>query len=171
MPLALNLHLVIVIMKKLTFLLILFAISASISAQTSALGIRFGGGDGVEAEISYQQFLGGNNRIEADLGLFDNGWDEGFKFSLLYQWVGVIDGGLNWYVGAGGSIGGRDVNPNDKNWNNDSDDGMFLNFDGQFGIEYNFPFPIQISLDARPEIGLINDDFDMGYGFGVRYTF
>lgn len=150
----------------------MFCLVTALSAQTnSALGLRFGGGDGAEAEISYQQALGGPNRLEFDLGFFDNGWDEGFKFTLLYQLVGNIDGGLNWYLGAGGSIGGRDIDNNNNNWNDDSDDGLFLNADGQFGLEYNFSVPLQISIDGRPEFGLINDDFDFGYGFGVRYTF
>ena len=46
-------------------------------------------------------------------------------------------------------------------------DGLFLDVDGQLGIEYNFEIPIQISLDMRPEFGLINDDFDFGYGFRI----
>lgn len=161
-------------MKKLTIIIVLLISSSAVFAQTSsnhALGIRFGGGDGVEAEISYQNYIGGNNRLEFDLGLFDDDWNDGFKFSLLYHWVGNIEGGFNWYVGAGGSIGSLDVHPDNKNWDNHYNDGLFLDADGQIGIEYNFNIPIQISLDARPEIGLINDDFDFGYGFGVRYTF
>ena len=61
-------------MKKLTLIAVmLFAIQIG-KAQTpndQALGIRFGGGDGVEAEISFQTFIGGNNRLEFDLGFED----------------------------------------------------------------------------------------------------
>jgi len=163
-----------IFMKKYTLVICILVLSATLSAQSSApraLGIRFGGGDGVEAEISFQNYIGGNNRLEFDLGLFEDDWNDGFKFTLLYQWVGNIDGGLNWYIGAGGSLGALDVNEDNKNWDKDFDDGFFLNADGQLGIEYNFPFPLQISLDARPEFGLINDDFDFGYGLGVRYAF
>ncbi|MBK9455621.1 MAG: hypothetical protein IPO24_08555 [Bacteroidetes bacterium] len=160
-------------MKNYTLLLAFICIITSVTAQVNnqAIGVRLGGGDGVESEISYQQYIGGPNRLEFDLGFFDNGWDEGFKFTMLYQWVGNIEGGFNWYAGAGGSIGGRDIDNNDKNWNDDSDDGLFLNVDGQLGIEYNFSVPFQLSFDARPEFGLINDDFDFGYGLGIRYTF
>ncbi len=160
-------------MKKIILIIIMFSISSALFAQTgnNALGVRFGGGDGVEAEISYQKYIGGPNRLEFDLGLYNEGWNDGFKFSLLYQWVGNIDGGFNWYAGAGGSIGGRNVETGNPHWDDDYNDGLFLDVDGQIGIEYNFPFPIQISLDARPEFGLINDDFDFGYGFGVRYMF
>lgn len=160
-------------MKKVILILMLccsFGIIRAQSSATHALGIRLGGSDGAGAEISYQQFIGGNNRIEADLGFFDDGWKDGFKFTLLYQWVGNIDGGLNWYVGLGGSIGGWNVDEFNPGHDEESD-GFFLDFDGDLGIEYNFPIPIQLSLDLRPEFGLINDDFDMGFGLGIRYTF
>lgn len=160
-------------MKKLT-LIILTALSAATvygqSIGSNALGVRLGGGDGSQAEISYQQYIGGPNRLEFDLGLFDDGIADGFKFTLLYQWVHEIESGFYWYVGAGGAIGDRNLH---GHFNDDDhfNDGVFLNLDGQLGIEYNFNAPLQISLDARPEFGIINDDFDMGYGFSIRYRF
>jgi len=44
------------------------------------------------------------------------------------------------------------------------------------GIEYNFDFPLLLSLDFRPEIGFGNDDFDTNdldfdIALGVRYQF
>ncbi len=163
-------------MKKLILLLTLVCTLELAYSQSSsnALGIRLGGSDGVSAEISYQNYIGGSNRLEFDLGFIEAGWYNGFKFSLLYHWVGNIDGGLNWYVGAGGSIGAWNVDENDPFWFDDNDyhnDGFFLDADGQLGIEYNFDVPLQVSLDIRPEFGLINDDFDMGYGLGIRYLF
>lgn len=145
------------------------AIAHAQSPSTHALGVRFGGGDGAQAEISYQQFIGGPNRLEFDLGFFDDGWNDGFKFTLMYHWVHGLADGFYWYVGAGGSIGGRNYHhgPHDDGY----DDGVFLDANGQLGIEYDFNIPLQISLDMRPEIGLINDDFDMGFGLGIRYTF
>src|SRR5690349_12768059 len=94
-----------------TYLLIALCVFslATVSAQSNALGIRLGSGDGSQAEISYQQYIGGPNRLEFDLGFFDDGYADGFKFTLLYHWVNQIDGGLYWYVGAGGSIGFRDT--------------------------------------------------------------
>ncbi|MFI5172156.1 MAG: hypothetical protein ACHQFW_07170 [Chitinophagales bacterium] len=171
-------------MKKLALLIVILCSLQFAFSQTAgdALGIRFGGSDGVSAEISYQNFIGGNNRLEFDLGFIDAGWYDGFKFSLLYHWVGNIDNGLYWYVGAGGSIGAWDVNDNGPGWDDDHgpwwsdsdydrNDGVFLDADGQLGIEYYFNIPLQISLDIRPEFGLVNDDFDMGYGLGLRYVF
>ena len=59
-------------MKK--FFLVLAAVVAmgfAANAQDNAIGIRFGGGSGYGAELSYQQGLGGN-RLEVDLGLSKN---------------------------------------------------------------------------------------------------
>jgi len=147
----------------------------SISAQaqsggTHAIGLRFGGGDGVGTEISYQQYVGGPNRLEFDLGIYDDGWNDGFKLTILYNWVHPLADGFYWYAGVGGGVGSRDID-NDHPWDEDDDEGVFLDADAVLGIEYNFPIPLQLSLDLRPEIGLINDDFDMGFGFGVRYVF
>ncbi len=158
-------------MKTYILIALCFFTFSSISAQTNALGIRLGGGDGSQAEISYQQYIGGPNRLEFDLAFFDDGYADGFKFTLLYQWVHAIESGFNWYAGAGGSIGARDLNGHFSD-DDDFNDGVFLNLDLQLGIEYNFSeVPLQLSLDARPEFGIINDDFDMGYGLGIRYTF
>ncbi|MFN0276001.1 MAG: hypothetical protein ACKVPJ_09665 [Chitinophagales bacterium] len=161
-------------MKKisLTFLVLCFMhLAHAQTASPHALGIRLGGSDGASGEISFQTFIGGSNRLEMDLGFIDAGWFNGYKFSLLYHWVGNIGNGFYWYIGAGGSIGSWKLN--DEKPGNDTfhNDGFFLDADGQLGIEYYFPIPIQISLDLRPEFGLINDDFDMGFGLGIRYCF
>lgn len=163
-------------MKKHTWVFIgMFILSMSaIQAQNNnlrALGLRFGGGDGVGTEISYQQFIGGPNRLEFDLGIYDNGWNDGFKFTVLYQWMHPLVDGFDWYAGAGGGVGSRDIDQGHPIYDDDDDEGVFIDAAGVIGIEYNFPIPLQLSLDLRPEIGLINDDFDMGFGFGVRYTF
>ncbi len=141
------------------------------SPSSQALGIRFGGSDGASAEISFQTFMGDNNRLEFDLGFIEAGWLNGFKFSLLYHWVGNISNDFYWYVGAGGSVGAWSVDEGKPGNDTFHDDGFFLDADGQLGIEYYFEIPLQISLDLRPEFGLINDDFDMGYGLGLRYCF
>ena len=89
--------------------------------------------------------------------------------SGIHQWVWNIDGGFNWYAGFGAGIGNVDV----KNF--DDDDGLFVNAVGNIGVEYNFDIPLLISLDFRPEIGLVNDfgnnDFDLDIALGLRYQF
>ena len=160
-------------MKK-TILAVLIAIcsSAFVNAQeisNNAIGLRFGGNDGLGTEITYQKKLTNVNRLEADLGFRSHNDYDAFKLTGIYQWVWNIDGGFNWYAGFGASVG---------SWSIDNeivdDSGVFLNADGNVGIEYSFDAPILISLDVRPEIGLTSD-----YGNGtaldlalsVRYQF
>jgi hypothetical protein len=137
-----------------------------------ALGLRIGDNDGLGAEISYQNKLSGNNRLELDLGLRSNNNYSAFKLSGLYQWVWNIDGGFNWYAGVGGGVGSWSYNFNGK-----KDSGAIFNVAGDLGIEYNFQeAPIQLSLDIRPEIYLNtndyrNDNFGPDVALGVRYRF
>ena len=133
-------------MKKL-ILLVFLAGATTLSAQSiskNALGVRLGDNDGFGGEISYQRYLKENNRLEFDLGWRDSNNVEAFKLVGLYQWVMPIDGGFNWYVGAGGGIGSFDAGEND---------GTFALVAGDLGIEYNFEIPLLISLDMRPELG------------------
>jgi hypothetical protein len=164
-------------MKKL-ILMAIFALGATVAtnAQTiseNALGLRFGGGNGYGAEVSYQRALGDNNRLELDLGWRNdkNNYDS-FKLAALYQWVWNIEGGFNWYVGAGGGVGSVSDNRKD---NFRGDDGTFLFLAGDIGIEYNFDFPLLISLDFRPEIGFsdydVIDNFSPDIALGLRYQF
>ncbi len=158
----------------------LFAMGATLAtnAQTiseNALGLRIGGGNAYGAEVSYQRALGGdNNRLELDLGWRNdkNNYDS-FKLAALYQWVWNIEGGFNWYVGAGGGVGS--ISDNRRNVVQ-RDDQTFIFLAGDIGIEYNFDIPLLISLDFRPEIGFINDndDFDNfspDIALGLRYQF
>lgn len=171
-------------MKKI-ILMTLFALGATVAtnAQTiseNALGLRFGGGNGYGAEVSYQRAVGGdNNRLEFDLGWRnDNSRYNSVKLAALYQWVWNIEGGFNWYAGAGGGLGSISAK-DDRYYNNKNyryNDETFAFLAGNIGIEYNFDIPLLISLDFRPEIGFINDndDFDNfspDIALGLRYQF
>ncbi|WP_224490416.1 hypothetical protein [Robertkochia flava] len=164
-------------MKKLffSFLLIAGMVSLAQAQQIApnALGLRLGDSDGFGAEISYQRALGGNNRLEADLGWRDsNNWDA-FKLTGLYQWVMPLDGNFHWYVGAGGGLGSYNYD-DDFAFDNDVDDsGTFIFAAGDVGIEYNFEIPLLLSLDFRPEIGFgdFNNDLDFDIALGIRYQF
>ena len=160
-------------MKK-TILVVLIAIcsSAFVNAQeisNNAIGLRLGDNDGLGAEISYQMKLSNTNRLEADLGFRNHDNYDAFKLSGIYQWVWQIDGGFNWYAGFGAGIGSWENN----NINSNDNDGVFLNAAGNIGIEYNFDAPILISLDVRPEIGLLGNysDTDLDLALSVRYQF
>ncbi len=150
-----------IIMKKVFLTLgLVFTTIIALQAQDisdNAIGLRFGGGDGVGGEISYQKALGSNNRLEIDLGLANEFTN--FKATGLYQWVWSIEDQLNWYAGAGGGIVSA-------NWT-----GIYGS--GVIGIEYDFNAPILLSLDYRPEIGIAGglDGLNSNVALAVRYQF
>ncbi len=161
-------------MKKsflFTFILFLFAyVTQAQNFSKNALGLRLGDNDGFGGEISYQRGLSSENRLELDLGWRnDNDWDA-YKLTGLYQWVWNIEGGFNWYAGAGGGIGSWSYDKGPVN-----DNGTFLFIAGDIGIEYHFDIPLMLSLDFRPEIyfgdGYRNDNFGPDIALGIRYKF
>ena len=168
-------------MKKLilsAIMLIGLAFSAQAQApgERNAIGLRLGSNDGFGAEVSYQRWLSENNRLEFDLGWRDSRHYDAFKLVGLYQWLWNIEGGFNWYAGVGGGIGSwkyrdRDLPP----WANDRDNGTFLLVAGNLGIEYNFDFPLQLSLDFRPEVYFGDEYRENNFGpdiaLGVRFRF
>lgn len=158
-------------MKKLFLLAIAFigftTLSNAQDVSPNAIGLRLGDSDGFGAEVSYQRGLGDNNRLEFDLGWRSGNGYDGFKLAGLYQWVWNIDGGFNWYAGAGGGVGSYSFD------NNDFDDETFIFAAGDIGIEYNFDIPLLLSLDFRPELGFgdYRDDVDFDIALGIRYQF
>lgn len=163
-------------MKKLFLLsLSLFGFVLCSNAQDisdNAIGLRIGDNDGFGAEISYQRALGDNNRLEVNLGWRGGKNHDGFKITGLYQWVFPLEGDFNWYVGAGGGIASYswDYESNGTRVD-DSETSIFVA--GDIGIEYRFDFPLQLSLDLRPDIGLgdYNNGLDFDIALGIRYLF
>ena len=157
-------------MKKIVGVLAIFILTTvAVQAQSiskNALGLRLGDNDGFGGEVSYQHYLKENNRLEFDLGWRASNNVDAFKLVGLYQWGMPIDGGFNWFVGAGGGIGSFDAGNNN--------DGIFALVAGDIGIEYNFDFPLILSLDVRPELGFndsYSDDLDLDIALGIRYQF
>ena len=148
-------------MKKIVFVFsLIFAATFSINAQDisdNAIGLRFGGGNGIGGEVSYQKALGSNNRLEIDLGLANE--FANFKATGLYQWVWNLENKFNWYAGAGGGIV--------------SASGTGIYAAGVVGIEYNFDAPILLSIDYRPEVGVAGglDGLNSDVALSVRYQF
>ena len=160
-------------MKKLLlsttmlFGFIFFANAQNISENT--IGLRLGSNDGFGSEISYQRKLTSINRLELDLGWRSSSDISATKLTGLYQWVWNIDEGFNWYAGVGGGLG---------NWNSDvsgiKERDTFVYATGAIGIEYNFDFPLQLSLDLRPEIGghgYYENNYGSDIALGLRYKF
>lgn len=161
-------------MKKIIFFIALFVgfltTSQAQEISKNAIGLRLGDNDGFGTEVSYQRALGDNNRLELDLGWRSKNNFNAFRLTGLYQWVFVLDGDFNWYVGAGGGVGRVDY------------DVLPLGFDesetyfygaGDIGIEYSFDIPLMLSLDFRPEFGFgeFKDDLDFDIALSVRYQF
>jgi len=158
-------------MKKLLFLVAFVAASVmSYADGPRAIGGRLGYG----AEVSYQHALGESNMVQLEVGC------PGFKaveVACTYDWInpGGLDvpwdkrGDWNWYAGVGGAI--------EAPFNFA---GGFVGACGRLGIEYNFWFPLQLSLDIRPTLGLAfnsesvafgYDLYYSGIGLGIRYKF
>lgn len=158
-------------MKKTLIILVagFLALPALVNAQNgeNALGFRFGGGIGYGTEISFQTPFN-NDRAELDLGLGNRYHYSYWNLTALYQWVMPIESGFNWYLGVGPSLG---------NWTHDDDNvsDVYLAAALNAGIEYNFSeVPLQISIDTRPELSLVNppdDPFGLGLALGLRYRF
>ena len=164
-------------MKITTILSVVFLFAtATMSAQSisdHALGLRLGDSDGFGAEISYQKSIGRYNRAEFNLGWRDSREFDAFKLTGLYQWVHNLDGGFNWYYGVGGGVGSVDFEPIP---NGEDNDGFFVLAAGNIGVEYDFDIPLLISLDFRPELGILgfdgfDDNFDFDIALGIRYQF
>nr|WP_299254742.1 hypothetical protein [uncultured Aquimarina sp.] len=162
-------------MKRIfIFSTLLLASIFSLQAQDipeHAVGLRLSESDGFWAEATYQAKLSSDTRIELDLGVQGRNQFSALKLTGMYQWVFNIDGGLNWYVGPG--IGGGLVNFDDD-LDNRGDLETFGFVTGDVGIEYNFDFPLMISLDFRPEIyfdNYIEEDIIFNLGLSARYKF
>lgn len=157
-------------MKNTTLIIFTILFGAFVSAQEiskNAIGLRLGDSDGLGTEISYQRAISDANRIEVDLGWRNSNHVDAFKLTGLYQWVWSLDGNFNWYAGAGGGI---------VSWSHDKvdADGTSIFAAGDVGIEYNFDFPLLLSLDIRPELGFddkYSDGLDLDIALGVRYQF
>ncbi len=148
-------------MKKILLVAALvFGFAAAAYAQPKAIGIR--GAYGVE--LSYQHYAGGDNFLEFDLGLNTfNSLNLAGSYNVSISQFGD---GFNFYGGPSASVGLGFGNPG---W-------LGVGVGGSLGIEYNFSFPLQISLDIRPQVGLqFHKGLHINYWgypcFGIRYAF
>ncbi|MBR6247343.1 MAG: hypothetical protein IKR15_08335 [Bacteroidales bacterium] len=141
------------------FILIVAAvlgIAIAASAQPRAIGVRAGYG----AELSYQHTLGGANFLEVDLGW----WSTGINAALAYDFNIAPLGPFGFYAGPAADV-----------WmfNADGTSGLGLGVGAQVGLEYDFSFPLQLSLDWRPLFTILPAT---GFGWnsialGIRYRF
>ena len=137
----------------------MFGVATAV-AQPRAIGGQIGNG----LTFSYEHTLG-NNFVSADLsfpGWFINGF--GVEAVSTYNWLNpfgadfpaVSQGDWNWYMGPGLAIGERihaySYTVLGDRYIHASND-FYLGVAGRFGVEYNFWFPLQLSVEWRPIIG------------------
>jgi len=135
------------------------------SSYTTAVGVKF-----YPAGITLKHFTGNNRALEGIAYL----WDNGFRFTGLYEIHGDINGaeGLKWYVGPGAHI---------QFWNDKwkkaypaRDGGIGIGVDGVLGLDYKIKgAPLNFSLDWQPSFNFVGYTyFEGGWGgFAIRYTF
>ena len=134
-------------------------------------GLSSGGGPYSGAGVNYKVFIGGGNALDITVG----GGDHHLAGQLLYEWqkeTGWI-GGLDWYLGIGGTLGVWDNNHDWKS-NEYNDGGFFIGADAVIGLDFNLEpntvVPIVISLEVGPSVGIINSrGFGWNSAFAVRY--
>ena len=187
-------------MKKSLFLTAFMVVLGATMAyaQPRAIGGRLGAFDGV----SYQHGFGDSNMLEIEAGFSIDGrtdvwnggthgryWGSTVQAAVTYDWIDPFNatfpwshrGEWHWYLGVGAAGGfGWDVVTSvgsaAGNWG-------FVGAAGRAGVEYDFWFPLQLSIDWRPTLGLgLADDGNKGadaglywemtcLALGVRYKF
>ena len=133
-------------------------IEKKFGGKTRALGLRGGYG----FELSYQHSLG-ENFVEADLGLWGfNTLNAVATYNWMLaqpQWTSRGDWGF--YAGPGVAVG-FDFNS--------ATAGVNVGAVGQIGLEYTFWFPLQLSIDIRPQLGVHIGNGDLFHVSGFYPT-
>lgn len=157
-------------MKKFFVMAVMALVSiAYVNAQPRAIGGNIGYG----ISFSYQHNLGEKNMIDlsVDAPLF-----YGLGASCTYDWINPFNtqipwdekGEWNWFLGVGAGLG----------WYVPAS--AYAGVVGHVGVAYDFWFPLELSIDWRPNIGVHFGEDYVGYNtsglytgltLGVRYRF
>jgi len=168
-------------MKKIFATLVLaLAVAVSAFAQPKAIGGRFGYSG---LDVDYQHYLGNPNFLQVNAGL-DYIGAFGGRGSVLYNitfaqpnWTSRGD--WAWYAGAGLSAGWVYDYGNKRTWEvagNKVVDwaragrGFMFSIPVQVGLSYTFWFPLQLSVDIRPYLGIHSTNEVYYDGEGTRVT-
>lgn len=190
-------------MKKILLIAIVALVCGTMAyAQPRAIGGRLGAFSGV----SYEHGFGDNNMLEIEAGFSIDGhtdyWISGghgrsygrtVQAAVTYDWIDPFGatfpwehkGEWHWYmgVGAAGGYGWYGYAWTATGYVGGRGDWGFIGAAGRVGVEYDFWFPLQLSIDWRPTLGA--GMFDNGVGgtqaglywemtclsLGVRYKF
>jgi len=183
-------------MKKfLTTIAILALTVVAVTAQPRAIGARAG----YNFEISYQHSLS-SGMLEVDAGFSPFLYQTGVRYdddgtaipmtyhygraqiAAFYDWVMPIVTNFNWYVGLGAGVSWGygeffDVPHYDNQGKLTTYRRLGLPVGGQIGLEYDFNFPMNLSLDWRPMFNVFalrQGDLVpnlLNIAVGVRYRF
>lgn len=162
-------------MKKYLLIAILAVAGLTAYAQPRAVGVRLDYG----VEVSYEHGFGEANMLSVDFGVPAF---RGLQAVITYDWIDPFNapvpwdkrGEWHWYMGVGGAVAA----PFQFN-------GFSIGAAGRIGIEYDFWFPLQLSIDLRPTLGFglypegegekprpgVSTDIYSALGFAVRYKF
>ena len=162
-------------MKRIIFTLAILTFAITTNAQEIAsqtIGLRLGNYYG----LSYQKKLTDDTRVELGLSYWGYSAYNDMKIDGYYHKVFDFEpvDKMNWFVGAGGGAGFWKYEPRYYHDYYDYDDsGTYFFIGGTIGAEYEFDFPLLLSLDLRPELsfGSFYNGFHFNGGLGVRYTF
>ena len=139
-------------MKRIIAILIAIFASVSVAkSQPKAVGLRAG----MDCQFSYEHVMTGGRQgavssgdfIEVDLGVeFIYGYAVGLNAAAGYNFMiaqpeWTQKGQWGFYAGPAVKVGYLWV-------------GGYLAVGAQVGLEYNFDFPLQVSLDIRPAVGV-----------------
>ena len=171
--------------KSLVIALFALACGTMAYAQPRAVGVNLG----AWSSVSYQHGFGDSNMLDVAanviLPLFGSGLGAGGH--VTYDWIDPFNapvpwnekGEWHWYMGVGGS--GGFVFPTKDGEGNTVNGWWYAGVAGHIGIEYDFWFPFQLSLDWRPSLGVNSknngalgynmDGLWCGIQLGVRYKF
>lgn len=161
-------------MKKVFLVAVMAIVSvAYAAAQPRAIGGNLGYG----VSFSYQHNLGAANMI--DLAVEIPGF-AGIGATCTYDWINPFGtsipwdqrGSWNWAMGVGAGLGMYNFNA----------PCLYIGAVGHVGIAYDFWFPMELSLDYRPNIGVAGigknyiPSFNVaglytGISLGIRYLF
>ena len=157
-------------MKRIILIAALvFGVAVAATAQPRAVGGRLAYG----LEASYQHYVGGENFVEANLGFcYFSALNATATYNfMIAQPAWTARGEWGFYAGPGASVGLGLIGRSE----------FVFGVVGQVGLEYTFWFPLQLSVDLRPQIGFAAGNggarfYTEGmFGFvptiGVRYRF
>lgn len=155
-------------MKRLITILVVVCAICAAKAQdyNAAIGLRGGFANGV----TFRKMLSSGEAFE---GILTSRYG-GFNVTGLYEIQKDFPSAqrLHWYFGFGAHLGMYQTNKFDKNIPSNGTE-VIIGADGILGMEFNFDFPLNLSLDWKPAFNLLGYGNFIGDGFALsaRYYF